>query len=129
MLENAHRGADLVLGTVTPDALASRRLRQAWVAHHDIEDGHRHVHAANLGTRGSTYLALGDWPPRVSGEDVGLVHAAKLDSAVRVLRSGAIPVITSSRLSGRAPHGFAHYLQRLAEHLEQRALLSAAAQS
>jgi hypothetical protein len=128
MLEHAHRGTDLVLGTVTPDALTPRRLRQAWADRHDTHDGHPHIHAANLGIRASTYLALGGWPPRTSGEDAGLVHAAELDSAVRIRRSGAIPVITSSRLSGRAPHGFAHYLQCLAEHLEQPALASVAAQ-
>jgi glycosyltransferase involved in cell wall biosynthesis len=129
MLEHAHRGADLVLGTVTPDALAPRRLRRAWAERHDTQDGHPHIHAANLGIRASTYLTIGGWPELVSGEDASLVHSAELNLAVRILRSGTAPVITSSRLNGRAPHGFAHYLHRLAEQLEQPTRSSIAAQS
>ena len=125
MTEQAHRGADLILGTVEPDTTATWRLRHAWNARHDAEDGHPHVHGANLGIRSSAYLALGGWTHGASGEDARLIRAADADRTMRTLRSGAIPVVTSSRLTGRAPHGFAHYLQLLTREIEHPALAGA----
>lgn len=127
MIDEAHRGADLILGTVAPDATATRRLRHAWNVRHVAEDGHPHVHGANLGIRSSAYLALGGWGNNASGEDASLVRAAAADRTMRTLRSGAIPVVTSSRLTGRAPHGFAHYLQLLTHEIERPALARATA--
>jgi hypothetical protein len=92
MIEDAHRGADLILGTVEPDATASPRLRHTWNVRHVAEDGHPHVHGANLGIRSSAYLALGGWAYDASGEDASLVRAAAADGTVRTLRRGAIPM-------------------------------------
>lgn len=125
MIEEAHRGVDLILGTVEPDAAATRRLRRAWDARYVAQDGHPHVHGANLGIRGSAYLALGGWSHGASGEDASLIRAACADRTMRTLRSGAIPVVTSSRLTGRAPHGFAHYLQALTREIEHPVLAAA----
>lgn len=125
MTAEAHRGADLILGTVEPDSAAARPLRHAWEVRHDAEDGHPHVHGANLGIRSSAYLALGGWTHGASGEDARLIRAAGADRTIRTLRSGAIPVVTSSRLTGRAPHGFAHYLQLLTREIEHPALAAA----
>jgi Glycosyl transferase family 2 len=121
MIEDAHRGADLILGTVEPDATATPRLRHAWNVRHVAEDGHTHVHGANLGIRSSAYLGLGGWAHDASGEDASLVRAAAADGTVRTLRSGAIPVVTSGRLTGRAPHGFARYLQLLTHQIDHPA--------
>lgn len=122
MLHEARRGADLVLGTVEPDESAGRLLRQAWQALHDAGDGHPHVHGANLGIRASTYLELGGWNAYPTGEDVALVRAAETSRTVRIARIGAIPVITSTRFTGRAPHGFADYLQVLNGELGRAAV-------
>jgi hypothetical protein len=44
---------------------------------------------------------------------VTLADRAETAGGVRTVRSGAIPVVTSARLQGRVPHGFAAYLQNL----------------
>lgn len=126
MIDQAHRGADLILGTVKPDATATQRLRLAWNVRHVDEDGHPHVHGANLGIRSSAYLTLGGWSHGASGEDASLARAADADPTMRTLRSSAIPVVTSGRLTGRAPGGFARYLQLLTHDIERPALAGAA---
>lgn len=109
----ARGGADLVLGTVQPDETLGGGLRRAWRSSHHAGDGHPHVHGANLGIRGSTYALLGGWPRLPSGEDAALVRTAEATGSVRIARTGAIAVTTSSRLEGRAPNGFAGYLSDL----------------
>ena len=47
-------------------------------------------------------------------EDVDLVRRAERNPELQIRRTGAIPVITSARLTGRAPRGFASYLRRMA---------------
>jgi glycosyltransferase involved in cell wall biosynthesis len=73
---------------------------------------HPHVHGANLGFRASAYLRAGGFPALATAEDHALVAALTADGS-RVLRTRALPVITSARRISRAPHGFAHYLSRL----------------
>lgn len=112
----AGRGWDAVLGTVTvtdwvgwPGALAA-----VFAAHyrHGART-HQHVHGANLGVRGSAYLAAGGFPALRTGEDHALL--ASLRSAGRaVLPVTDIPVETSARQQARAPRGFSHLLGRLA---------------
>ncbi|CAM3910763.1 glycosyltransferase [Nocardioides zeicaulis] len=112
-VEMAAAGRDLVVGTVTPRrADLPPELHAAWVAAHDAGDGHPHVHGANLGFSLRAYEHVGGFAPLAVHEDVALVtamHAAGLD----VLATGAVAVTTSGRRSGRAPHGFAHYLDGL----------------
>ena len=102
--------ADLVLGTAVPDDCP---MLPAWAARHVLADGHRHVHGANLGIRGDAYLRVGGWPALRTGEDVELVRRAAA-AGLTVARTAAIPVRTSARTVGRAPHGFASYLAALA---------------
>ncbi len=106
-------GAGLVLGTVQPEpgGLAPRVLR-AWAHGYHPRDGHPHVHGANLAVRGDVYLAAGGFAPVAAHEDVLLVEAVTR-SGVRVERTAGCPVVTSSRLSGRAPEGFAAHLAAL----------------
>ena len=113
MLTHARRGAHLVLGTVSPDDQLPARQRRAWLARHQLHAGHTHVHGANFGIRADTYLELGGWPPLRSGEDVALARHASTAPSLRITRTASIPVTTSSRLSGRAPSGFAEYLSAL----------------
>jgi glycosyltransferase involved in cell wall biosynthesis len=112
-LELAARGADLVLGTVRPDTdglPADGRLR--WLARHLLRDGHPHVHGANLGFRLAAYDAVGGFRPLAGEEDVDLA-IRMTESGARVVRTARHPVLTSSRLEGRAPAGFASYLLAL----------------
>jgi hypothetical protein len=113
MLGEADRGAQLVLGTVAPGDGLSAIRRRLWRERHQLGDGHLHVHGANLGIRADAYMALGGWPALASGEDVVLAGRARATADMRIVSTGAIPVLTSARLSGRAPHGFATYLQDL----------------
>jgi hypothetical protein len=113
MVTEAHRGADLVLGTVLPGAELDPAARAAWLGRHHLRDGHPHVHGANFGIRGDSYLALGGWRPLATGEDVDLARRAALAGQLRITRTAAIPVVTSVRRTGRAPRGFSSYLRDL----------------
>lgn len=113
MTDRAARGADLVLGTVVPDRHTAPLLRQLWTAVHVQRDDHPHIHGANFGIRGDAYLELGGWDTISTGEDVLLAGRALSAGHFRIDRTASIAVTTSSRLIGRAPNGFAHYLQRL----------------
>ena len=73
---------------------------------------HSHVHGANLGFRASAYLKAGGFPAVPTGEDHALVAALTADGS-RILRTRALPVVTSARREARAPHGFGHYLAEL----------------
>ena len=113
MVREADRGAHVVLGTVLPAEGLSPLRSRLWRERHDLGDGHPHVHGANFGIRADVYGALGGWPPLASGEDIALAERAELAGTIKTVRTGAIPVVTSARLRGRAPHGFAAYLQNL----------------
>ncbi len=113
MLQAADNGADLVLGTALPADPLPPRVATAWARRHVLRDGHPHVHGANLGIRADAYLALGGWTAVSCDEDVALVERARTAGHLRIVRTAHIPVSTSSRLSGRAPHGFAACLAAL----------------
>jgi glycosyltransferase involved in cell wall biosynthesis len=113
MLDEAAHGAHVVLGTVRPDGGLSHAGNAAWHGRHILTDGHPHVHGANFGIRGDVYLALDGWPPVLSGEDTELAARASSAGHLRVVRSGRVPVTTSTRQVGRAPHGFSSYLRGL----------------
>jgi glycosyltransferase involved in cell wall biosynthesis len=115
MIDRADSGADLVLGTVIPDGRTSSHLRQLWTAAHVQRDDHPHVHGANFGIRADAYLSVGGWDATSTGEDVLLADRARSAGYLRIDRIGSIAVTTSGRLVGRAPDGFAGYLQRLTD--------------
>lgn len=112
MLAAAQDGADVVLGTVVPGNEIDARRHRAWDLLHTATDGHPHVHGANLGIRADVLAALGGWRPLATGEDVDLAGRA-VAAGVDVRRTGAIPVLTSARPTGRAPGGFSSYLRLL----------------
>lgn len=117
-LDAARRGAELLLGTVEPDPgdLAAGVLER-WHARHRLEEGHPHVHAANLGVRADVYAASGGFPSLPHGEDAGLAEAARA-LGHRVLATDRVRVLTSGRSTGRVDHGFAGYLRALARERE-----------
>ena len=116
-LQTAGRGAQMLLGTVRPDAGEIQvAVLQDWRRRHVLGDGHPHIHGANLGVRGDIYCAAGGFATAAVDEDVLLVRAVRAVGGL-VVSSGAIPVLTSARTEGRTVGGFAHYLRAL--HREQ----------
>ena len=114
-LRHARFGVELLLGTVRPDPQElADGLLAAWRLRHLIADGHPHVHGANLGVRGDTYLAAGGFPDVPTGEDV-LLSMAIRDAGGLVVSTGSSTVLTSGRRDGRAPGGFAEYVRQLVE--------------
>ena len=111
----ASQGWDAVAGTirVTDWTGLHPRTISRFREHYDRGPGpHSHVHGANLGFRASAYLTAGGFPPVPTAEDHALVTALTAGGS-RVLRTGALPVITSARRDPRAPNGFGHYLADL----------------
>ncbi len=121
----AHRdgGAEVVVGTVHVDNWQDRaRLQPEWerayLAEHDrLADGHRHVHGANLSFSARAYLRTSGFADVVSDEDVRIVDAFRTGGEP-IAWASDLSVATSVRRIGRAPHGFASYLNRLAHDLE-----------
>jgi glycosyltransferase involved in cell wall biosynthesis len=114
----AHRaaGAAMVAGTVhVPEWEDRSLLRPRWERQY-LADGHRHVHGANLSFQASAYLRVGGFADVMSDEDVRLV-AAFLAAGEDVVFASDLSVATSARRDGRAPNGFAHYLNHLAGEL------------
>ena len=112
-VELAEAGHDLLTGTVEPGfADEDPDLLARWHARHVLADDHPYIHAANLGIRGSTYQRLGGFDHVATHEDLRLVTRAS-EVGVTVTATDTIRVRTSSRLSARAPDGFASYLRQL----------------
>ena len=118
--------ADMVLGVVRVDdwrnysASVIRRYLQAY-HRNDGRDGrnsHQHVHGANMGFRADAYWAVGGFRPLLSGEDVELVD--RFEAAGRDIRRDAkLSVVTSARVTGRAPNGFADHLRRVSKSMRR----------
>lgn len=109
----ARRGAAMLVGTVRPDpAELDRTIEHRWYRTHRLGDDHRHVHGANLGIGADWYRRVGGFAPVARDEDVMLVAAVDAAGG-RIEWTGASPVVTSARLTGRAPGGMADYLRRL----------------
>ncbi|WP_346768827.1 glycosyltransferase [Crystallibacter degradans] len=109
----ANAGADAVTGTVEPDPaqLDAERLA-AWHQRHGRSAEAASVHGANLGMRASAYLAAGGFRDMAEHEDVRLVEDLR-SSGATVRASRALHAVTSGRLEGRTPGGFAGYLAAL----------------
>lgn len=111
--EAAEAGADALLGTVEPDVTELGRYRYVeWQRGYTRQDGHEHIHGANLGVRASAYRDAGGFPSVSGDEDIGLVTALRSRGA-DVRSSAELHAVTSGRLQGRAEHGFAEYLAQL----------------
>lgn len=105
----ADAGHDLVVGTVEPHADLAPGLAAAWRARHVLEEDHPHVHGANLGVRADAYDEAGGFPPWTTHEDVELVRRVRASGRASVA-TDRLRVVTSARLVGRSPAGFAAYL-------------------
>lgn len=121
----ADAGADVVVGTVRPDfGDLSAAHQRRWLDTHTSGAPNGHAHGANLGVRASTYLGAGgfrEWPEH---EDVHLVEVCRSLGAT-VVASDAAEVVTSGRLVGRTPGGYAGYLRDQERMLRQELSLFA----
>jgi glycosyltransferase involved in cell wall biosynthesis len=111
----ADDGADLVLGRAVPDPdgidpAAGARWHLLHAAPIELP-----VHGANLGVRLDAYRAAGGWPRLPEHEDRQLVEALL---ALGAPVAPGIDVVTSARLVGRAPGGYAGYLRELVSELD-----------
>jgi len=113
----AASGADGVAGGIVVDGWHEHasRVRDSYLAllRSRRRPGGRHTHAygANLGVRGSAYLAVGGFRDRV-GEDRALRDALR-EGGFDVRHPSRLVVRTSGRRSGRAAGGLADLLHRL----------------
>ncbi|CAN5307310.1 glycosyltransferase [soil metagenome] len=109
-LRLANSGADVVVGTVSPVLTdLPEDLVTAWTRLRARRSAAGHVHGANLGFRGSSYLSSGGFLPEAVHEDVNLVERFTAISAA-VCNSLDIDVETSGRRANRVPGGYASYL-------------------
>ncbi len=107
----ADSGYDVVIGTVRPDPRESpEELQRKWEETHIKGQPNGHVHGANLGFRASAYLSIGGYRRLPEHEDVDLV--TRLAGHSQVASSDA-EVITSARLRGQTPGGYAGYLRNM----------------
>jgi glycosyltransferase involved in cell wall biosynthesis len=116
----AERGAQAVAGTVRVRSFASRAapLRARYEALYATpDDPEPHVHGANFGVRADAYMGVGGWRACATGEDRDLWLRLRAAGYPSVTTSRA-PVATSARRRGRAPDGFASYLNRLEARVE-----------
>jgi hypothetical protein len=113
----ARRGFDAVAGLVQldDDAGVSHRVRLGYaarVAADGVGHGHSHVHGANLGLRAHWWHHVGGFPMLDTGEEHALWARLRCGGVRRV--GITEHVVTSARLAGRAPRGFATMLNSLA---------------
>lgn len=87
------------------------RYRQS-IAADGLSVGHRHVHGANLGLSASRWREVGGCGSRRVGEDRELWERLRAAGAL-LLGVDDLFAITSGRLQGRTPAGFAGFLSGL----------------
>lgn len=107
--------AEAVCGLVTVEDWSPQPAHVAsrFAARYRREDGHRHVHGANLGVCSLAYRRAGGFLPHAVSEDVALIEALLAIDA-RIAWSALPQVITSARVRGRLCGGFADHLAGLA---------------
>jgi len=105
----ADAGWDVVLGRVQPDLADLPEELHGSAAAAVVRTGEP-IYGANLGVRASSYVAAGGFPAAREHEDQRLVAALRRAGA-RVTASIATPVLTSGRVEGRTPGGYAGYLR------------------
>ena len=107
---------DAVAGVMDlDDSNASSDLVARFAHAYDLGGhSHAHVHAANLGLRGTVYESIGGWCRRTEvGEDHDLWGRVRR-AGFRTLHSTEVRVTTSARLESRVEGGFATDLRGLA---------------
>lgn len=109
---------DAVCGLVSVDDWSDYvpAVRASYDAHYRNQDGHRHIHGANMGVSAAAYAAVGGFLPLALSEDVALVRALEA-AGISIAWSASPRVSTSARSVGRAKGGFADFLRKLADQV------------
>lgn len=102
---------DLANWNATP---MQRQAYEAQVARGLFPGGHWHAYGATLAVRSDVFAALGGFPHRAVGEDVGLVSALR-QAGFAVATPTDWRVTTSARSPGRAEGGLGDLLGRLGD--------------
>lgn len=107
--------ADAVCGLVTVEDWSPHppHVATRFAARYRREEGHRHVHGANLGVCSHAYRRAGGFLPHPVSEDVALIEALQAINA-HIAWSTLPQVTTSARARGRLAGGFADHLAMLA---------------
>ncbi|MCW2541817.1 MAG: glycosyltransferase [Frankiales bacterium] len=113
-LLHAGDGAQAVVGTVVVEdwSMHSTEVRRTYLSRYRFTPGHRHTHGANLSMTAAAYVRAGGFRDLRTSEDVALVESL-LAEGQSVVWAADVPVLTSARRIGRAPHGFADHLLSL----------------
>ncbi|MFJ4143088.1 glycosyltransferase [Pseudomonas sp. NPDC089734] len=115
LVEQLALNVDAVCGTITlsaRDCDLSAATQALFERDYRHQDGHRHIHGANLGVSASAYVRAGGFPFLSCHEDVQLVRQLE-HSGARIAWSCKPQVTTSARLDARTREGFGAYLQSL----------------
>lgn len=107
--------ADAVCGTVHIEewqADQDQALRERYLGHYQMREGHRHIHGANLGICARAYQRVGGFQPLALNEDVQLIQDLQACGA-NIVWTALNSVSTSSRMDSRAQGGFGDYLRSL----------------
>lgn len=107
-------GTDAVCGLVSIDDWSDfgENMAHHFAATYDTQEGHRHVHGANLGVSARAYRRAGGFAPLESHEDVALVEAL-VKTGASIAWSAASRVVTSARRGYKAPAGFGARLAQI----------------
>lgn len=98
-------------GDYSPDVIAA--------FHSSIpQDGHPHIHGANLGISRRAYELTGGFRPAPAHEDVSLIRRCEA-AALHIERRIHPCVTTSARRTPRAREGFGDFLLRLEQSVKQ----------
>jgi len=112
-MDHARADTDLLLGVVRPDAEELQPCSMnLWMSQYHLQDGHPHIHGANMGVRAQMYRRAGGFPPIAEHEDVVLANRISSIGG-RVVSTAGHPVLTSARIDGRTPGGMAGYLRSM----------------
>ncbi|MGT2455525.1 glycosyltransferase [Cupriavidus basilensis] len=109
-------GTDAVCGCVSIEDWQDNgeSVRHHYLERYCEQDGHRHIHGANLAVAAAACVRCGGFLPLQRCEDVALVRALQASGA-SIAWSAAPRVVTSARRHARVRDGFAGYLRALAD--------------
>lgn len=109
-----HQPAHAICGVVEVDNWQhlSASTQHSYIAHYQDQMNHQHIHGANLSFSAAAYLQVGGFAAVTCHEDVSLVNRMR-DQQLNIIWSNQVRVTTSSRLTARAPEGFAAFLNEL----------------
>ena len=119
--------ADVFCGIVRVEDWGSYSPEVVRAFHASVpQDGHPHIHGANMGLSRAAYLQAGGFLPGKAHEDVSLIRRCE-QAGMRIARRIEPCVVTSARRDARAREGFGDFLLNLERSVFQGPAGAAAA--